>query len=75
MKTNLRYYREKAYLQIKELAPLAGVSVQYISNIENERANPSFPMMRKIAKALNVPVEDVFPRDQSRIIQPNPNAA
>lgn len=75
MKTNVRYYRVLKYFPIKDLAKEAGVSAQTISNIENERPeaeNTSLSTMRKIAKALGVPVEDVFPRDESKIIPTEP---
>lgn len=39
---------------LKELSELCGVSISYLSDIENERKNPSLETLTKIARALDV---------------------
>ncbi|MCR4436199.1 MAG: helix-turn-helix transcriptional regulator [Clostridiales bacterium] len=39
---------------LKELSELCGVSISYLSDIENERKNPSLETLIKIARALDV---------------------
>lgn len=50
--------REQALLTQQELADRAGVGLTTLNRIENDRAEPHFRTIRKLAKAL-----DVEPRD------------
>lgn len=44
-----------------ELAELSEVSVGYICHLENgTRKNPSFEIMKRIAKALNTDISEIF---------------
>lgn len=44
----------------ERLAKEVGISRQYLSGIENSKKQPSVIIAMKIAKALNVTVEDIF---------------
>lgn len=57
----LRYYRKKQKLTLKELSEKTGISVGYLSHLENgSRSNPSMKTMYKISQAVNIGIEDVF---------------
>ena len=64
-KTNLakkvKQLRERLDLSQEKLARLAEVSNNTIINVEaGKQDNPTVDTLRKIAKALNVPVEDLL---------------
>lgn len=64
-KTNLakkvKQLREKLELSQEKLARLADVSNNTIINIEaGKQDNPTIGTLKKVAKALNVPVEDLI---------------
>jgi len=53
--------REKAGLSQEKLARLADVSNNTIINIEvGKQDNPTIETLKKIAKALNTPIEDLI---------------
>ena len=53
--------REKAGLSQEKLARLADVSNNTIINIEaGKQDNPTIDTLKKVAKALNVPIEDLI---------------
>ena len=53
--------REKAGLSQEKLARLADVSNNTLINIEEEKQNnPTIETLKKIAKALNTPIEDLI---------------
>lgn len=53
--------REKAGLSQEKLARLADVSNNTLINIEAEKQNnPTIETLKKIAKALNTPIEDLI---------------
>jgi XRE family transcriptional regulator, master regulator for biofilm formation len=47
-------------LSITKLAKKAGISKGYLSSIESHKTNPSAHMIQKLAKALEVPVEQLL---------------
>ncbi len=47
-------------LSVTRLAEMAGISKGYLSSIENHKNNPSAHMIKKLAKALEMPVEKVI---------------
>lgn len=51
-------------MTVSQLAAATGVSTGLISQVERTLADPSLETLRKIAKALDVPLFDLF-RDQS----------
>lgn len=54
--TNIREYRKKQKLTIKELADRTGLSIGYISQVERGETEPSLSSLRKIAGEFDVPV-------------------
>ena len=50
----IRQAREKRRYRLKELAEKSGVSITFLSDIENGRRNPSVETAKKIANVLNV---------------------
>lgn len=61
MGLNLKISRIKKRLTQKELADIVGVSRDYIASLENGRSkNPSIELMKKLSKALNVSVTELF---------------
>lgn len=52
----IRELRKAKHLSLKQVAEGAGVSVSLVSQIENDRVDPSLSTLRKIAVALGVPV-------------------
>lgn len=52
----LRVLREKDGHSLTSLAAAAGISLSYLSDLENGRREPNARMLKKLAVALNVPV-------------------
>lgn len=52
----LRTLREKRKLTRYRLAKVAGISRVYVRALEEGRSNPTIGMLRRLAKALGVPV-------------------
>ncbi|WP_156499211.1 helix-turn-helix domain-containing protein [Fictibacillus phosphorivorans] len=52
--------RLKKRMSLSKLATIAGISKSYLSSIENHETNPSAHIIQKIAKALEVPVEQLL---------------
>jgi transcriptional regulator with XRE-family HTH domain len=50
----LRELRKNNNLTLKELSQKSGISVSFISDIENSRRNPSIETLKVLAKALGV---------------------
>ncbi|MCI1681459.1 MAG: helix-turn-helix domain-containing protein [Bacteroides sp.] len=53
----LKDYRTKNKLTVRQLADLSGVSYQNITKIENGKYNVSIDILEKITKALDVSIE------------------
>lgn len=51
---NIRKYRRKKNLTQKQLGELLELSNTYLSDIENNRTNPSIKTLKKVAKALEI---------------------
>lgn len=56
----VRKVRTDKKVTLSGLARRSGVSVAHLSDIENERKSPSLLVMVRIAKALNVPITDLY---------------
>jgi XRE family transcriptional regulator, master regulator for biofilm formation len=56
----LKRIRSKKGLSITKLSLIAGISKGYLSSIESHKTNPSAHMIQKLAKALEVPVEQLL---------------
>ena len=60
MENNIKVYRTAQGLSQTALADLAGISRPNLSKLENSKYPPCVESMEKIAKALKVPVENIF---------------
>lgn len=56
---NLRILRAKLRISQEDLAEKAGISPKYLTQIENEKVNPSILILFKLAKVLNVTINDI----------------
>jgi len=57
--TNIKKLRQKLGLTQKELAEKAGLSVSYLTDIENGRERPAIKTLARIAKVLGVSINDL----------------
>jgi transcriptional regulator with XRE-family HTH domain len=64
----IRKIRKDKKVTIKEIAAKAGVTSSLLSQIENNKANPSVNSLMAIAKALKVPMSSFF--DDEPIVDP-----
>ena len=55
VKINIKKYREQLKMTQEAVSELAGISVDYLSEIERGKKNPSLKRLFKIARALNIP--------------------
>src|SRR6266403_5798282 len=55
----LHELRDRADLSLRELAKKVGISGPFLSDIELGRRFPSAEILAKLARALNVPLEDL----------------
>ena len=55
----LKVFREFRNLTVSELAKKASISSSYISNLEAGKRKGSYEYLSKLAKALNLDVEDI----------------
>ena len=60
LKNRLKEYRARINVNQTEMGKLVGISRQTISQIERGDYSPSVTLALKIAKVLNVSVEDIF---------------
>lgn len=58
--TNIREIRKLKRFSLKELAKKTEYSVSYLSQIENEKANPSVTSLIRISDALGIQVASLF---------------
>lgn len=62
---SLRYERFKRRMTQRELSKISGVGLNVISKIETGKIdNVTFSHIRKIANALNVPVEEIIKEEE-----------
>lgn len=60
-KNKIRKYRKERRLTLKELAERSGISVGYLSHLENgSRDNPSIEVMENISIILNRSITEIF---------------
>lgn len=60
MKNKLRILRSERGWSQAQLGELLGVSRQTINAIEREKYDPSLPLAFKIARLLNMKIEEIF---------------
>lgn len=58
--TRIRFLRKQAGLTICQLAEMAGVDGGFVNCIENAKKTPSLRTLAKLAKALDVPMVEMF---------------
>ncbi len=58
--TNIERHRKAKRLTTVELAALAGVKPQYISQIENGKRSPSLKVLQNFAKVLNTTTSELL---------------
>ena len=56
----LRFIRKEHQLTLKDLRERADLSVPYLSDMERSVVNPSIETLRKVAKAYNMTVQELF---------------
>ncbi|MDD5147800.1 MAG: helix-turn-helix transcriptional regulator [Candidatus Daviesbacteria bacterium] len=59
--TNIKKIRNRKQLSQEELADLCGFYRTYINLVESARRTPSSYSLYRIAKALKVPVDEIYP--------------
>ncbi len=57
---NLKAIRTAKNITQSELAELLSVDKSFVSNIENGKNNPTLSTITSLAKALKVPVDELF---------------
>ena len=67
LKNHLKEYRARINVNQTEMGKLVGVSRQTIRQIERGDYSPSVTLALKIAKVLNVSVEDIFNYEEDDI--------
>jgi XRE family transcriptional regulator of biofilm formation len=65
----IRKHRLKKKVSLTHLANNVEISKGYLSSIENHKTNPSAQTIQKIAKALEVPVEQLLNREMEMLDQ------
>lgn len=70
----LKEARKERKLKLKDLSARTGITVSFLSDMENNKKQPSLETLQKIADALNLPVYSFF-REGARIppVQPGAN--
>lgn len=63
MHNKIVYYRKRINLSQQGLAKAVGISRQYLSMIEKNKANPSYNIVSKISKVLKQDVNEIFFED------------
>ena len=60
MKNNIKQLRKASGLRQEDMAKTLGVSRQTIIAIENDKYNPTLELAMKIARLLQLNVEEIF---------------
>ena len=63
MKNDIKKLRKDAGLRQEDMAKKVGVSRQTIIAIENDKYNPTLELAMKIARLLNLHVDEIFVLD------------
>lgn len=63
----IKTIRKKKKMTQENLAELSKLSIQYIGEIERGVRNPSLSSIDKIARALEMPVEELFDLEEYRM--------
>ncbi len=57
---SVRALREQRGLTLEQLAPLAGITYQYLSGLENGRENFTIGVLQRLSDALGLPLKSLF---------------
>lgn len=69
----IKLLRKQQRLTLKELSEKSGLSVSFISDIENNRRNPNLQNLNKLSDSLGVPVTNLLETNQEvKCIEPLP---
>ena len=60
VKILIKDVRKEKNITLSNLARKSGISVSHLSDIENNRKTPSILVMVLVAKALEVPITDLY---------------
>lgn len=60
---HVKKVRERTLLTQEELAERAGIGLSTLNRVENDRVEPHFRTIRKIAKALDMDARDLLPKE------------
>lgn len=71
LSAKLRELRTKNKLTLKELSEKSGISISFISDIENGRRNPSIEKLKLLAKALDVSADEFLKDNSSNLKSEN----
>jgi transcriptional regulator with XRE-family HTH domain len=63
MKIHLYTIRKQKQITLTQLERLSGISKTHINEIENERSIPTITVLHQLAKALKVPITELFSCD------------
>ena len=64
---NIKLFRTIVGLKQKELAQMIEVKDSYLSSIENDKKEPSLSLLKKISKALDIPLSMLFWEDADNL--------
>jgi len=59
----IKLLRQKKKMTLRELSEKVGISISFLSDIENNRSNPSLERLKEIAKALDTSVSYLLGED------------
>ncbi|MCO1602788.1 helix-turn-helix domain-containing protein [Desulfosporosinus nitroreducens] len=63
---NLNYFRTKQKLSQAELSRRSSVSQTYISELEANRKQPTYPILKKLSAALGVSIAELIGEQSSK---------
>jgi len=61
MNNKIRHYRDRYELSLRDVEALTGISNPYIFKLEKGLQTPSLPIARKLAKAFDTTLDELFP--------------
>ena len=64
----LKLMRKENNLTLKELSIKSGISISFISDIENGRRNPSIEKLKILARALDIPAGEFLKEETDYLI-------
>jgi transcriptional regulator with XRE-family HTH domain len=68
--TTIRRIRKEKLLTLKDVARMTNLTESLLSQIENNKAQPSITSLMAISKALNTPIAYFFDQDESQLQSP-----